>query len=299
MWDAVTYAREQGLALLLLNGIANFYQRFGFANVTDLCEQHIALTTINSLPRSSYTVRAALPADSEALLGRYRRHHNCFERSRELQEHLQQKHPHWQLAIDPNGQICGYLVLHSKGERANAIEAVADDWQAGLALLHAHAAELPETERPAVLMWPLPLTSTTYYLLADQIELRSIITSIPQAEWMARIGSLAALVQQLLPHWQKRLQQFPVLHPLRLRHVIGDQEYSLAIDGPTIKLVAPQPTDRVVHMDPEVAIKLLFGYRPLRWAMAQPGQIIPTDLLPILERLYPIGPLWVPGSDHF
>jgi predicted N-acetyltransferase YhbS len=297
MWDAVAYAREQRLALLLLTGIPNFYHRFGFATVADRCEQQIALSAIRSLPRSSCVVREARRDDAEALLALYRRHHDCFERSLAIQQALH--YNTWLIAVDSGGQACGYLVLRRQDDSCSAFEVGADSWPAALALLHAHAESLPEGDPSEALCWPLPLAGTTYYLLADQIELCSIVRSIPRAAWMARPGSIVALAEGLLSHWRAQLRHAPLPQPLRLRHVIGDDAFTLEMAGDAIALATPLPGDRAVRLTPDVFLQLLSSYRPLIWALEQPGQQIPEDLLPILERLYPVRRIWVPRTDKF
>jgi hypothetical protein len=268
MWDAVAYAHEQGLALLLLGGSPNFYHRFGFATVADRFEQQIALSAIGSLPRSFCVVREARVNDAEALLGLYRRHHNCFERSPAIQQGFFHDYFYWLVAIDKQEQACGYLVLRGHGDRSSAFEVAADSWEAALALLHAHAHALGEIDLSEALCWPLPPTGTTYYLLADQIELRSIVSSIPRTAWMARPGSIVALAKGLLSHWEAQLRLAPLPQPLRLRHVIGDEEFTLEMVGAALELATPRSEDRVVRLTPDVFMKLLCSYRPLSWALA-------------------------------
>jgi hypothetical protein len=153
---------------------------------------------------------------------------------------------YWLLAVDSQELACGYLVLRRHGARSHAFEVAADSWEAALALLQTHAEALGETDSSDALCWPLPLTGTTYYLLADYLELRSIVTSIPRAQWMARPGSIVTLAEGLLSHWQAQLRRAPLAQPLRLRHVIGDEEFTLEMAGEAVELATPRRGDRSV-----------------------------------------------------
>ena len=57
MHDAIEYAQAHKYSLLLLDGIPNFYHRYGYCDVYDLSTQEINRRAILALPESSYTVR--------------------------------------------------------------------------------------------------------------------------------------------------------------------------------------------------------------------------------------------------
>ncbi|HEY6406439.1 MAG TPA: hypothetical protein VIY29_03115, partial [Ktedonobacteraceae bacterium] len=54
-----------------------------------------------------------------------------------------------------------------------------------------------------------------------------------------------------------------------------------------------------VRLTARVFLQLLFGYRPLRWAVDQPAQHIPAPLLPLLAILFPQEPSWIAGSNSY
>ena len=68
MRDAIAYATQRQYALLLLDGIPNFYSQFGYVNVLDRLQHAIASEEIHALPPSPYTVRPATLDDVPALL---------------------------------------------------------------------------------------------------------------------------------------------------------------------------------------------------------------------------------------
>ncbi len=64
-------------------------------------------------------------------------------------------------------------------------------------------------------------------------------------------------------------------------------------------LVAHPVGVETVRLTSHVFLQLLFGYRPLMWAVHQPAQWIPAPLLPLLAILFPQEPAWVAGSDSY
>src|SRR5262249_25096232 len=68
MADALAYAHEQRLALLLLDGIPNFYHRFGYADVFDWVEHRVNPAQALGLEPNGLDVRVATADDAPALL---------------------------------------------------------------------------------------------------------------------------------------------------------------------------------------------------------------------------------------
>ena len=166
--DAAAFAEKYGQALILLDGIPNFYHRFGYADVWDLTEQVIEPTAVPPETPDGYTARAAAVADAPAMLALYERHYGpytgSFERSvayqaNQIRTGLDMNNPRV-VAVDAHGEVRGYLGLPRAGNRARAFEVAADNWPAAAALLRHHAAQV---ELATELIWPLPLDSRTYY----------------------------------------------------------------------------------------------------------------------------------------
>ena len=159
-----------------------------------------------------------------------------------------------------------------------------------------------EGEPPRTIWWPLPPTSHTFYLLANHLPVRSELISYPNRGWMARPAHLLTLLQSLLPLWREYWQQRPraMNWTGTLGFTIDDDRFFLEVgptdlqwvSGPTF---SPQP----VRLTRQMFTQLIFGFRPLSWVMAQPGQHIPTNLLPLCEVLFPLSQAWVAGTDFF
>ena len=326
MRDAVAFARSRRNALLLLDGIAHFYHRFGYIDVFDLTDHTISRSLVLAQPPSPVEVRLATLDDAPAMLALYQRHYGpyigSFERTvteyRYLLSVALSVGDTIALAVDTDGRPCGYLFLARKPEQHYAIEAAADNWPAALALLqyHAHVVDtLPEPEPAPELCWCVPPNSATLYLLADHLSVpdtsawddpvhgwsvKSQTHHHPDAGWMARVASLPALAQTMLPEWQERWQRSAARWSGALTLVVDGETCTLALEGASIRLLEEPPSQaRQVILSQQGLTQLLFSYRPLALIAAQPNHTVPADLLPVLEALFPPGHTCIAGSDAF
>ncbi|MHB1416248.1 MAG: GNAT family N-acetyltransferase [Chloroflexota bacterium] len=314
MKDAVARAEERGLALLLLDGIGGFYHRFGYVDVLDIAEYHVACADILVQRASPYRVRRAGPADVGVLLDLYRRHFagylGAFDRSLALQQHRLRSRPPEDaplLAVDPAGEPRGYLTLGypRPPDRSRATEVAADDWPAALALLQYHAQLLKATPgQPERVRWPLPPASPTFYALADHLTVESRCQQMPDADWMARVANLDALVLALLPVWQGRWRRArPEWQGSLAFDLDGETGHKYGLDlGPEgVRLWdgSSVEANSVATLSRQAFIQLVFGYRPIRWLACQPGASVPDALWPALGVLFPVRQAWVSGSDKF
>ena len=310
--NAVEYAKEQKHALLLLDGIGNFYHRFGFIDVFDNVYHTIDSDVILAQPKSPYRVRQATFEDIPALFALYQRHYSAyaggFERDVAYQERLFHDRggikPY--LAIDGKGVVQGYLMQHKRPDRLVTSEVAANDWYAALALLQKHVelqVEFSKAEGNVEIAWPLPTDSETYYVLSDRLSLRSQAKHTPDADWMARTAHLATLIDALLPLWNERWQRYNAGRSGTLAVTIEGESFLLGSDGVGIHLLDPMTSSahaaRQVMMSQHVFTQVLFGYRPISWAAKQPGQSIAEDLHGVLGILFSATNAWIAGSDAF
>jgi GNAT superfamily N-acetyltransferase len=308
MQDAVAYAVQQGYDLLLLNGIPNFYQRFGFSPVLDIAWVTLNRQEILAEPPTDYQVRLATVADAPVMLDLYERHFGLytgsFDRSLAQQVHqlrgLFPQHLPW-LAVSPSGEIEGYLHFWWDSDLQFAHEAVAENWPAAVALLQYHA-RLREAkpESPDGWGWVLPPTSPTFYLLAEHLSLGTHFDHHPFAGWMARPAALTGLCRSFLPMWRERWQQASSGWTGILALQIGEETCFLELSSAGVNLLTPQPPEaHPLKLSPQRFTQLLFGYRPATWLAQQPGQQLPPELIPLLDILFPRSQSWIAGTDQF
>lgn len=322
MEDAIDYAHAHHQALLLLDGIPKFYHRFGYSDMFDQSIHEIDRAAILAQAQSMHTLQAATQEDAASILALYERHFGpftgSFMRTMAQQIHRLQHRPPdnplW-LAVHPDGSPEGYLALRSGADRSQALELAADNWGAALALLRHHAQSLEGPAAPATLRYRLPPTAAVLQWLIDHLEVLDTSHWTHPAEewvvcsqsfhhrdagWMARLVDLPTLAQALLPEWQERWRQSLSHWSGKVLLTVGEQSCILQIEGRELRLVK-QVTGaaEVIQMTPELFTQVVFGYRPVAWAVHQAGQVVNSELLAVLKVLFPVGHTWIPGSDWF
>ncbi len=305
MQDAINYAIHHQHALLLLDGIPNFYHRFGYANIIKIPKHDIACEDILAHPTSPYHVRLATVDDIPDLLTLYQRHYGpysgYFPRTYQQQRHLLDHQLHF-LAMNRDNEPCGYLILYERHiGNYIVLEVAADDWPAALALLQHHIRFVgTNSDTPKEIQWPLPLNSLTFYLLADNLSLRSETDYRLNGNWMVRPAHLPTLFRSFPPLWQERLQRCNLAWSGTLALTIDDSTCHFEVTSADIHIVE-HPSNHVheIKLSSQVFTQLLFGYRSITWAMHQPGQQIPNDLIPLLSILFAQEAFWIPGSNSF
>jgi len=202
-----------------------------------------------------------------------------------------------------NNQLRSSQDFQIRSLKTPADEVAADTWLATLALLHAHAHLLAaESEPPQELDWPLPPTDPTFYFLAEHLPVRSQLLSFPNGGWMARPAHLLTLLPSLLPLWQKYWQERSRLVDWTgtLMFTVDDQTSFLEVTSSAVHLIAiPSSPPLQINFNSNLFTQLIFGFRPISWALLQSGQQLPVELISVLSILFPLSQAWVAGSDFF
>ncbi len=305
MQDGINYATHHQHALLLLDGIPDFYHRFGYVNIFKNLKHTIACEDILAYPASPYHVRPATADDIPDLLALYQRHYRSysgyFPRTYQQQGHLLNRQLHF-LAMNRSNEPCGYLILYERHiSNYNVLEVAADDWSAALALLQHHIRFMgTNSDSLKEIQWPLPLNSLTFYILADNLSSRSETDYRLNANWMARPAHLPTLFRSLPSLWQERLQRYKLVWSGTFALTIDDSTCYFEVSSADIHIVEHASNHiHEVKLSSQVFTQLLFGYRSITWAMHQPGQQIPNELIPLLSILFAQEPFWIPGSNSF
>src|SRR5207249_3236511 len=61
----------------------------------------------------------------------------------------------------------------------------------------------------------------------------------------------------------------------------------------------PSSSPLQVALSSNMFAQLIFGFRPISWALLQPGQQLPAELTSTLNILFPLSQAWIAGSDFF
>lgn len=317
MLDAIEYAGQHEYALLLLDGIPDFYQHFGYVDVFDLTEHRLAREAVASLPPSPYRVRPAAEGDAAAVLSlydrQYGRYTGSFDRDLATQRHrLRQdlKPPPMVVTLDEHDRPRGYLAMR-RVEPARATEVAAENWQATVALLHEHIRLVDAGTSVDTPLWPLPLDSPILAQLTDHLALpdtsrREHVTTLwsvesrtyhhPNAGWVARPADLGRLLDSLLPTWGERWAKSARSWRGTLTLQVEGESRNLVLDEEVRFDAVP---GEIVALTAGSLIQLVFGYRDVEYIAGREGNHVPDEVVPVLRTLFPLGHAWIPGSDAF
>ncbi len=313
MQDAFAYAQNRQYSFLLLHGIHDYYQQFGFIDVIEDMPQHaVRLALIPDQPFEKCVVRVAEPSDAAPLLALYLEHYGTsmctFAPTRTVarQVHYLKNWPEDHLPLlvfNGQGTPEGYALFSKRRQQYEAFEVAANTWPAILALLHYQNTLLAgKRASQAEIYWPLSLTDATYYLLADHLPMRSELATYPDGGWMARMVSFSTVVELLLPLWQDRWQKQHIEWTGVLVLVVDEERCILELSPSSIVLVdrlSISSQGQEVRFSQQVFTQLVFAFRPVTWAAIQAGQHVPNELVAILDTLFPHKQSWIAGSDYF
>jgi predicted N-acetyltransferase YhbS len=319
MRGSFAYARERGMALLLLHGLAGFYRPFSYADVFDPTEHSVRQRDVLDAAPSPYRVRPATAADAAALLDLYDRHYGphpgsfargleqqdlllCFAASLDRGVYRQREGTAFLppvVAVDGEGQVRGYRVEPWGPLRAFGSEVAADDWPATLALLQHHARQLGElAEPPEMVRWPLPPDALAAALIADHFIVERTSLSRPSANWEAAVVDPVALLRAMVPAWEERWRLQATNLPGALAFTLDGVTCQLDLSPGGVTLGAPRGDEAItVAFTGATFLPLIFGFRGVAWAAAQKGQALPPEALPLLEVLFPPLMPWIAPSD--
>jgi GNAT superfamily N-acetyltransferase len=318
MNDTFAYARARGHIFLMLHGLANFYEPFGYVDVFDATDHCLDREEVLNHPPGPYRARQATSADTGAMLGLYDRHFGRHPGSF-LRDEARQRFEigfaaslegHGYLtregvpcappivAVDTGDTVRGYLFSPWGPLRAFGNEVATDDWPATLALLQHDARYLTNRPEPlAELRWPLPPDGLTATLLSDHFTVRAETLSRPRANWMAALVDPVGLVAAFGPIWEDRLRHLRESGPDELSLAIGDAPVV------TLRTAKSAPVARLsaaalpIALPGKVVTQLVFGFRNPRWALVQPGVSVPDEMIPVLDALFPSVRPWIPATD--
>ncbi|HEY3993607.1 MAG TPA: GNAT family N-acetyltransferase [Ktedonobacteraceae bacterium] len=318
MQDALVFARENKHALLLLDGIPNFYFRYGYTDMFDVPIIEINRAAILAQSPSALSVRLATIDDVSTINTLYQRHFGAytgsFERSLKHQEHrfLHRREP-LLVAHTPQGEIEGYLLHGIKDEIDQGREVAANNWVALLALLRYHAELFDSSNAPITLQYFLPLAAPMTYWMIDTLEVldasqahspaqewrvRSVTHHQRFTGWMGCLTNFSLLMDSILPELQARWRRVLAQWTGTITLIVEGQTRGLYLNGSDLQMTEhSQSSDCQLELTSQELVQLIFGYRPL-------SQLIDTsqftsDVRSVLTNLFPAGHTWMPYTDWF
>jgi hypothetical protein len=120
------------------------------------------------------------------------------------------------------------------------------------------------------------------------------------AGWMARLVSIPALTQVMLPEWQSRWQRSLAHWSGEISLVVGDEAFTLRLSGTNLQLLdRPGTIGNALYFTPQAFTQVVFGYAPIVSVLQPRDQPLPNDLATVLTILFPSEQTWIPASDWF
>ncbi len=318
MQDTYDFARQNNHALLVLDGIPKFYDRYGYIDMFDVTAVEVGRSAILAQPPAGYAIRLATEDDAADILALYNDHYGnysgSFDRSLELQSyrlHHTQRPP--LVAFSPWGQVAGYLLCGMGDEVATGREIAANNWDALLALLQYHAHMLDGDNSPRTVFYRLPLDAPMTQWMIDALEVpdtsqwhspaeewgvRSMAYHHRFTGWMARLINFPALMAAILPELQLRWQRSMARWSGDIVLTVAEESCVLRIDGAAIQFADhASATAYRLDLTPQALVQGIFGYRQL--SRLTNTSHLPEDAQATLSILFPPGHTWIPGTDWF
>ena len=307
MRDAIEHAIDNDYALLLLDGIPGFYDKFGYVDMHDVTRFTMETTRLHHFDAGGWQAKAATEDDASLLLDLYQRHFNgyvgSFERSLEVQQFKLRTAPpsrFFVLALDPAGKPKGYIILPS-GDRRWAAEVVAESWEADKTLLKYHAEFGDAEEKPsAEIDWVVPPGSDLATMLVDRLSVVETKECVYTGGWMARAGNMDALLQSLMPVWNQRLAARDLNWAGNIDLHVDNGCWQLQFDGNCINIVANAPVaSQTVQLTQQQLVQLCFAYPATLFAARESVVTLSAPAAQAFSALFAGEPTWIAGTDFF
>jgi predicted acetyltransferase len=290
--DALAYMAEQGAHLALVDGVSNYYERFGFSSVWPHYYFEVDSAEAAAL-RPTLRLRSPRLEDIPQMRTLYERHWGgrvTFTRSPEIWVWRVVKADRLiQVVEDRQGRVSGYIVGDGLDDDYET-EVVADSLDAALTLLGV-CGRLYQQNGQVRLRWLIPPDDALVNYARQWLTVTVSARYRPSGGWMARLIDTTALVETLLPEIVAQAQV--MMHDFNPH----DLQFSCQPDTVQIGLRAQRST--LCQLNHQDFIQIVFGtLRPAALA-ARPHSRLNTQSVRLLEALFPSRIAALAGWDWF
>jgi len=294
----------QGYDISLLDGIPDFYHRFGYVPVMPYYTLRIPTAEAEKLGRP-LRVRRFRKSDLTAVMALYRAD-NAYRtgtvvRTEAYWQWQRKRLRHCRVAVDEQGTIRGYVWL-AESRRFRVDEAAGDDPKAVESLLRSLARQAKarySAEIPLALPPDHPFAHRALALCGGEISLKFN----RNGGWMGRFIKLKGPFAKLADELGIRLRGSAFKDwrgILRLATDLGTIELHIASGEVAVRVREETEGQALACTLPQTAlIQLVFGYRDIAEVAADPGVVVPSEALPLLRALFPQGHPFIAGPDWF
>jgi predicted N-acetyltransferase YhbS len=276
--DTLAYAAEQGAHMVLLDGISNYYNRFGFSSVWSQYTLQ-APTNIAAKLSQRLQLRAATSADLPYMAQLYNQHWGTritVERNpASWRWRMQNNRGEISVAVDRTGRIHGYI-WHEPNVLSHRSEVVAGNPDAIMTFL-AYSGRLWQREGHDTFVWSVPPDDIIISYAQQILPITLQASYFPNGGWMARIIDSAALIAELMP---EIIAQAKITSPnFNPKHLI------LELQSDAVEIGISNNPASYCRLSLRDFIQILFGsLRPATLAMREP---LNEASVRLLETLFP------------
>jgi predicted N-acetyltransferase YhbS len=276
--DTLTYAAEQGAHMVLLQGIPNYFSRFGFSSVWPRYTLQAPCDIAAKLAQA-LQLRIATPDDLPAIAQLYNQHWGTritVERHAALWRwRMENSRGETALAVDGKGHIHGYI-WHEPHELSHRSEIVADSPDAIMTFL-AYSGRFWQHKGLDNFVWSVPPDDMIIPYAQQILPITLQASYFPSGGWMARIIDSAAMITELMP---EIIAQAKAMSPnFNPNHLI------LKVKSDGVEIGLNSNSASFCRLSLRDFIQILFGsLRPATLAMREP---LSGASIHLLETLFP------------
>jgi GNAT superfamily N-acetyltransferase len=293
MGAAHEFLAQQGCLISLLNGIPNFYGRFGYAVVFPVCRLLLHTDGL-SQARPIHQVRPVRKKDEPALV-------RLYNRCNQYRTGTLIRPPDWRfsnltrysrppgkliLVEDHRQAIAGYALYRYIEDRLFVQELNAKSPQAYETLAHA-LGQRARRSGLALVHCKVPFDHP-FGALCSRYGTRWEIEQTVDVEEMGRILTLAGFIDRLRSAFEHRLRAAVFLERLVLRFDTDLGPVGLEIDHGRVQTVNPCPSEgHRINLPQNILLQLAMGYLSIDAAVYNASVHISPSTKLILEILFP------------
>ena len=311
MNDATDYMKENAVLAAYLQGIPDFYFRFGYypfmAPGNAKFNREEARKEMRA-GRLRIMTRQDLPAVSKLHTQATAERICAADRDPKLWDWLLGPGgKSWlfsgpRVILDARGRPCGYLTLNPKGELRVREIVVKQDEPSCRAALGALVREAKRRETKEITL-PLPWNDALAVFLRQYVGAEFKMWSNPTSGALLKIVDFPALMRKLEPLFARRWQAAPTLADtaFTLESEIGAVGFTLSHGGVRVanRPVGKPGSEPCAYVPARWLSGLLTGYYSVADVAPRQGSVIPAELKPALEVLFPPAWPYVYQADNY
>ncbi|MCJ7548342.1 MAG: GNAT family N-acetyltransferase [Anaerolineae bacterium] len=308
--ETVTYMTDEGYDVSMLFGIANFYNKFGYA--TCVAQHRFTIKTRDAeAAGASAGARAPSPKarpieskDMPAIVELYNANNavrTCsMVRSTEGFTKFEMG-THWGAPVetalweDDGGELLGYVVWDRDRTSVRVAEVGAADDAVFPTILTTLAQQAVEKRCEEITVFAPPDDPFAEY--AQRFGTEWTIRNPRYSDGMLRIMNQRPFFEKLAPELARRLSGFEGAVPIALQTDLG--AITLTPESGNVALQDGVAAEAQLALSQDKLMQLILGYRSVRDMLNTPDVTITGDAVPMLQALFPRDTAFMWKPDHF